>query len=98
MLKNVECIFLLIISLPSLFVYKYVYNFRINQTLIINLLIFTIFTFYVLNAIKEEKVKYSRNFLNLHILLFVLFAAISILLNNSLLISQREFVIFFRIF
>ena len=90
--------FLFIITLPALFIHKYVYNFRINQTLIINLLIFVIFTFYILNTIKEEKIKCSRNFLNLYILLFILFAAISIILNNSLLISQRDFLVFLSYF
>jgi len=90
--------FLFIITLPVLFIHKYVYNFRINQTLIINLLIFIIFTFYILNAVKEEKIKYSRNYLNLPILLFVFFAAISILMNNSLLISQQNFIIFLSYF
>jgi len=56
------------------------------------------FTFYILNVIKEEKVKYSRNSLNLPILFFVLFAAISILLNNRLSISQKDFTIFLSYF
>jgi len=96
--KILNVCFLLIITLPALFVYKHVYNFRINQTVIINLLILTMFTFYILNVIKEEKVKYSRNSLNLPILFFVLFAAISILLNNRLSISQKDFTIFLSYF
>src|SRR5665648_506546 len=90
--------FLLIILLPTLFVYKFVYNFRINQATIISLLAIGIFTFYIFSIIKEGKIKYSRNSLNLPILLFVLFATISILLNNSLLIGQRDFTIFLLYF
>ena len=90
--------FLLIIALPALFVYKHVYNFKINQTVIINLLIFGMFAFYILNAVSEEKFTYLKNSLNLSILLFVLFAALSILLNNTLSVSQRDFTIFLSYF
>src|SRR5665648_1131009 len=75
--------FLLVILLPTLFVYKYVYNFRINQATIINLLALGIFAFYIFNIIKEGKIIYSSHSLNLPILLFILIATLSILINNT---------------
>ena len=96
--KICKILFLSIIFLPSLLVCKHVYNFRINQTVIINLLIFGMFAFYILNAINEEKFTYSKNSLNLPILFFVLFTTLSILLKNTLSISQKDFTIFLSYF
>ena len=76
--------FLLIIALPALFINKYVYNFRINQEVVINIFIFAVFIFYILNTINEGKFIHSTHSLNLPILLFILSATLSILLNNIL--------------
>ena len=90
--------FLLIILLPTLFVYKYVYNFRINQATIINLLALGIFTFYIFSIIKEEKIVYSTYSLNLPILLFILIITLSILINNTYWISLKDFINFLSYF
>ncbi|MHC2994417.1 MAG: tetratricopeptide repeat protein [Candidatus Atribacteria bacterium] len=84
--------FLLIILLPTLFVYKYVYNFRINQAVVMNLLILAICTFYILNTINEGKFIYSTHSLNFPILLFIIIAIISVLITNSFWSSLRGFV------
>ena len=91
-------LFLLIITLPALFVYKYVYLFRVNQTVIINFLILAIFAFYIINVVIKKKFIYSKNSLNLPILLFVLIAAVSILINNSFWIGLRDFISFLSYF
>lgn len=85
-------LFLLIIVLPIFCVYKYVYNFTTNQTIIINFLTFTIFTYYIFLIIKEEKFIYSVNSLNFPILLFILIAVLSILVNNSFWVSLKYFI------
>lgn len=90
--------FLLVILLPTLFVYKYVYNFRINQAVVMNLLILAIFTFYILNTIKEGKFIYSTHSLNIPILLFILIATMSILINNTHWISLKDFIYFLSYF
>jgi len=84
--------FLLVILLPTLFVYKYIYNFRINQAVVMNLLILAICTFYILNTINEGKFIYSTHSLNFPILLFIIIAIISVLITNSFWSSLRGFV------
>ncbi len=86
-------LFSLIIVLPVLFVYKYVYNFTTNQTMIVNLLTLAIFTYYIFLSIKEEKFGYSVNSLNSPILLFILIAVLSIFITNSFWISIKDFII-----
>jgi len=86
--------FLPIIILPALFIYKYVYNFRINQAIIINLLALGIIAFYILKIIKEGKVIYSIHSLNLTILLFILIATLSLLINNTFWIGLKDFINF----
>ena len=85
-------LFSLIIVLPILLVYKYVYNFTTNQTMIVNLLTLTIFTYYIFLIIKEGKFIYSVNSLNFPILLFILIAVLSILVNNSFWVSLKYFI------
>ena len=85
-------LFSLIIILPVLFVYKYVYNFTTNQTMIVNLLTLTIFTYYIFLTIKEEKLEYSTNSLNFLILLFILIATLSIFITNSFWVTSKIFL------
>jgi O-antigen ligase/Flp pilus assembly protein TadD len=96
--KISKIFFLLIIALPTLFVYEYIYNFRINQAVAINLLALGIFTFYIFKIIKEGKVIYSSNSLNLPILLFILIATLSILINSTPWISLKDFIYFLSYF
>jgi len=90
--------FLLIITLPALFLYKYIYNFRINQATIINLLALGIFAFYIFNIIKEGKIKYVTNSLNLPILLFILIATLSIFISDTYWVSLKDFINFLSYF
>jgi O-antigen ligase/Tfp pilus assembly protein PilF len=90
--------FLLIIILPSLFVHKYVYNFRINQAMIINLLAFSIFIYYIFTIIKKGKFSYTNNSIHLPILIFILLASLSILLNNTYSVSLKDFIYFLSYF
>ncbi|HAJ32592.1 MAG TPA: hypothetical protein DCK79_04385 [Candidatus Atribacteria bacterium] len=91
-------LFSLIIVLPVLFVYKYVYNFTTNQTMIVNLLSLTIFTFYIFIIVKEEKLVYSTNSLTFPILLFILIAALSIFITNSFWVSLKNIIYFLSYF
>jgi O-antigen ligase/Tfp pilus assembly protein PilF len=91
-------LFSLIIVLPILFVYKYVYNFTTNQTMIINLLTLAIFTYYISLTIKEEKLVYLTNSLNFPILLFILIAVLSIFITNSFWVSLKVFINFISYF
>ena len=96
--NKLNMFFLLIIVLPTLFTYKNVYNFRANQTIIINILTFVILTFYILKFIKKGELTYKANILDLSILLFILITIVSILLNNTFWISQKYFFIFLSYF
>ena len=90
--------FLLVILLPTLFVHKYIYNFRINQATIISLLAIGIFTFYIFSIIKEGKIKYVTNSLNLPILLFILIATLSIFISDTYWVSLKDFINFLSYF
>jgi len=76
--------FLLLIALPVLIIYKYVYDFRINQAVIINILVFVMFTFYLLLIIKKGEFSYKISPLNFPLFMFVLTAILSLLINNNL--------------
>jgi len=76
--------FLLLIALPALIIYKYVYDFRINQAVIINILVFIMFTFYLLLIIKKGEFSYKISPLNFPLFMFVLTAILSLLINNNL--------------
>lgn len=76
--------FLLLIALPALIIYKYVYDFRINQAVIINVLVFVMFTFYLLHIIKKGEFSYKISPLNFPLFMFVLTAVSSLLINNNL--------------
>jgi len=76
--------FLLLIALPALIIYKYVYYFRINQAVIINVLVFVMFTFSLLLIIKKGKFSYKISPLNYPLFMFVLTAILSLLINNNL--------------
>lgn len=76
--------FLLLIALPALIIYKYVYDFRINQAVITNILVFVMFTFYLLLIIKKGEFSYKISPLNFPLFMFVLTAILSLLINNNL--------------
>ena len=76
--------FLLLIALPALIIYKYVYDFRINQAVIINVLVMVMFTFYLLLIIKKGEFSYKISPLNFPLFMFVLTAILSLLINNNL--------------
>jgi len=76
--------FLLLIALPALIIYKYVYDFRINQAVIINVLVFVMFAFYLLLIIKKGEFSYKISPLNFPLFMFVLTAILSLLINNNL--------------
>ena len=76
--------FLLLIALPVLIIYKYVYDFRINQAVIISILVFVMFTFYLLLIIKKGEFSYKISPLNFPLFMFVLTAILSLLINNNL--------------
>jgi len=76
--------FLLLIALPAIIIYKYVYDFRINQAVVINILVFVMFTFYLLLIIKKGEFSYKISPLNFPLFMFVLTAILSLLINNNL--------------
>lgn len=82
--------FLLLIALPALIIYKYVYDFRINQAVIINVLVMVMFTFYLLHIIKKGEFSYKISPLNFPLFMFVLTAILSLLINNNLRLNNLK--------
>lgn len=84
---------LLIIG-TSLFVYKYVYDFRINQEIILKLFAILLFTVWILKIINNEGFSFEKNNLNLPIFIFILLMTISLFRSKNIIISLNDYLIF----
>jgi len=84
---------LLIIG-TSLFVYKYVYDFRINQEIILKLFAILLFTVWILKIINNDGFSFEKTNLNLPILIFILLMTISLFRSQNIIISLNDYLIF----
>lgn len=84
----------LLILCTSLFVYKYVYSFRINQEIIFKLFIIILFIVWILKILNNEEIFFEKTNLNLPILMFILVMTISLLRSQSFILSLNDYILF----
>lgn len=91
------CLKVLILAIVLL-VNKYVYEFRVNQEMILRLSIIIILTLLVIKYFVEKEISWFKNSLNFPIFLFVLVMSLSLLRVNTISVSLRDYEIFISYF
>ena len=84
----------LLILGTGLFVYKYVYDFRINQEMSLKLFTIFLFTLWILRILNNEEFYFEKTNLNLPILIFILLMTVSLLRSQFFMVSLNDYIIF----
>jgi len=93
--KRLLTIFLkLLLILIPLFVNKYVYNFRVNQEIIIILFTIFLFSIWLAKIINTEKYSLQKTRLDLPLILFTLVLVLSLFISQTKAVSFQDFIIF----
>ena len=91
------CLKVLILAIVLL-VNKYVYEFRVNQEMLLRLFIIIILAVLVIKYFAKKEISWFKNSLNLPIFLFVLVMSLSLLRVNTIRVSLRDYEIFISYF
>jgi len=84
----------LLILGTSLFVYKYVYNFRVNQEMSFKLFAIILFSLWILKILNNGEFYFEKTALNLPIFVFILLMTISLLRSPYIIVSLNDYIIF----
>lgn len=84
----------LLVLFISLFVYRYIYEFRINQEMILKLFILILIIFWIIKLLSAEGVTWKKNKLNLPIYFFIIILSFSLMISNSIRVSFEDYIIF----
>jgi len=94
--NNLLAIFLkLLLITVSLFVNKYVYNFRVNQEAILKLFAVILLAIWLVKIVNTKKYSLQKTKLDLPIILFSLVLIFSFFISKTKTVSLQEFIIFF---
>jgi len=94
--NNLITIFLkLLLIIVSLFVNKYLYDFRVNQKAILILFTVILFSIFLVKIINNKKYSLQRTKLDLPIILFSLVLILSLFISGTKTASLQDFMIFF---
>ena len=78
----------------SLLVYKYVYEFTINQEMILKLFTIIALNLWIVKLLSIEEGTWCRNKVNLPIYLYIIIMSISLAVSNRIMVSLRDYIIF----
>jgi len=84
-------IFIISIALLS---YKNIFEFRINQEMILKLFVIISITLWLIKFLSVQGVTWNKNKINLPIYLFIIMLIFSLMISNTILVSVRDYVIF----
>jgi len=84
----------ILLIIVSLFAYKYVYNFRLNQEAGLKLLILVITTIWFLRIFYNEQIILRKSKLDLSMILFALVLLLSLFFSKSKIVSFQELILF----
>jgi O-antigen ligase/Flp pilus assembly protein TadD len=84
----------LLVLFISLFIYKYVYDFRINQEMILKLFIIILIILWIIKLLSVEGVTWKKNKLNLPIYFFIIILSFSLMISNAIRVSFGDYIIF----
>jgi len=94
--NNLIIIFLKLLLLSvSLFAYKYVYDFRVNQETGLKLFTLIVIAIWLVKIINTEKYSLRKTKLDLLLILFTLILILSLFISKTKIVSLQEFIIFF---
>jgi len=84
----------ILLIIVSLFAYKYVYNFRLNQEAGLKLLTLILITIFFVKIIHNKEIILRKNKLDLPMILFALVLLLSLFFSKSKMISFQELLLF----
>ncbi len=84
----------LFIIFISLFTYREVYNFRVNQQLLIEIFIITLMVAWVIKILSSEKIVWVKSRLNIPLLIFILVITISFFTRSIKEVALSDYVNF----
>ena len=84
----------LLILFTSLFAYKYVYSFKINQEISLKLFTILLVVIWIIKIINNNEYSFKKTRLNLPIILFILLMSVSLLRSQSFMVSLNDYIIF----
>jgi len=78
----------------TFFIYKYVYNTRINQEAVLRLFIIILITIWIIKLLSSGGITWNKNQLNLPIFLFIVVLSFSLTISNAIEVSFEDYIIF----
>jgi O-antigen ligase/Tfp pilus assembly protein PilF len=96
--KIIIIIFKILIIIIPLYAYKYVYELRINQIMVLKLFTLIALTLWIINIISKEKYVWYSTKINISISLFILILTISLFRSNNFYVSFNDYLIFLAYF
>ena len=84
---------LFVLFIP-LFIYKYIYEFRINQEMILKLFVIISIILWLIKFLSVEGVTWNKNKLNLPIYFFIIILSFSLMTSNAIEVSFGDYIIF----
>jgi len=96
--ENELFILKLLVLLIPLFVYKYVYEFRINQKMVLTFFVLITLTLWIINILLKEEFTWCPTKINLPISLFILVITVSLFISNYFYPSLSDCLIFLAYF
>lgn len=77
-----------------LLAYKNIYEFRINQEMILKLFIIITLNLWIIKCLLDEESTWYRNRINLPIFLYIIIISISLVISNKIIVSLKDYIIF----
>ena len=84
----------LFIIFISLFIYRYIYEFRINQEMILKLFTIILVILWVIKLFSAEGGTWNKNKINLPIYLFIILLSFSLMISSTIEVSFGGYIIF----
>ena len=84
----------LLILFISLFSYKYVYEFRINQEMILKLFVIIALNLWIIKLLYIEEFNWCKNKINWPIYLYIIIISLSLAISNARVVNLRDYIIF----
>ena len=84
----------LLVLFISLFIYRYIYEFRINQEMILKLFVIISIILWMIQFLSAEGATWNKNKTNLPIYLFIIILSLSLLISNAIRVSFGDYLIF----
>jgi len=78
----------------AFFIYKYVYNARVNQEAVLRLFVVILITLWIIKLLSAEGIAWKKNQLNLPIFLFIIVLSFSLTISNTIEVSFGDYIIF----